>query len=241
MTVPIRERFTVVAHDLAQHPHLSGLAVGVGVHIQSVPDGTRVGIKDLALRLSEGEIRIAAALRELEKYGFLHRFKERLPSGKIVTRTVWYNKPRSVAIEAPAPAEAPAPEPLDPQPASDCPAANDLLAGLRAHDPRLLLTPRDVHRLTPAVSTWLERGVPPAAVRHALTNGLPPDPIRHPAALLAHRLKVLLPPPLPTPPREPDRPPRPDPLQTCDGCDRAFRAAGPGRCRDCRGRGGVAA
>ncbi|MPY46495.1 helix-turn-helix domain-containing protein, partial [Streptomyces phyllanthi] len=26
------------------------------------------------------------------------------------------------------------------------------------------------------------------------------------------------------------------PLQNCDGCDRAFRAPEPGRCRDCRTR-----
>ncbi len=91
------------------------------------------------------------------------------------------------------------------------PAAG-LLARLRVHDSRLLLTERDVRRLAPAVTAWLERGVPATAVERTLTAGLPQEPIRHPAARV-----------------------RPDPLQTCDGCERAFRAPRPGRCRDCRG------
>ncbi|MGH3311638.1 MAG: helix-turn-helix domain-containing protein [Streptomyces sp.] len=106
-----------------------------------------------------------------------------------------------------------------------------LLTGLRAVDPRLLLSPRDIARLTPAVSTWLDRGVPPAQVARTLSATLPPGDIRWPARLLAHRLTEWLPPTLPP------RPPAPTivPLQTCDGCDRAFRAPTPGHCRDCRG------
>ncbi|MEU2270266.1 hypothetical protein ABZ568_28445 [Streptomyces olindensis] len=76
--------------------------------------------------------------------------------------------------------------------------------------------------------------MPATAVQRTLTTGLPQDPIKHPAAFLAHRLTTLLPPPLPTAPPIAAAVPRPHPLQTCDGCDRAFRAARPGRCRDCR-------
>ncbi|MDX2405357.1 hypothetical protein NJO91_19820, partial [Streptomyces microflavus] len=48
---------------------------------------------------------------------------------------------------------------------------------------------------------------------------------------------VLLPPPLPgahdlAPP--PARRNPVTPFQTCDGCERAFRAPTPGHCRDCR-------
>ncbi|WP_306801433.1 hypothetical protein [Streptomyces sp. T12] len=99
---------------------------------------------------------------------------------------------------------------------------------------------RDVHRLAPAVSAWLERGVPPTAVQRTLSSGLPTDPIQNPAAFLAHRLEALLPPPLPAPARPP-APVRRDPLQTCEGCDRAFRSPLPGRCRDCRAAGVAAA
>ncbi|MGN9760835.1 hypothetical protein [Streptomyces sp. SD31] len=62
---------------------------------------------------------------------------------------------------------------------------------------------------------------------------LPPGPLCRPAALLAHRLTTQLPPP---PPFRAPAPPPPDrhPFQTCERCDRAFRAPLPGRCRDCR-------
>ncbi|MEV5846083.1 helix-turn-helix domain-containing protein [Streptomyces sp. NPDC051985] len=232
--------FTVISNELLQHPELSSTAKGIGGYIQSLPEGAPVSIKSLAERLPEGEIRIASALRELEKYGFHLRTKERLPSGQVVTRTFAYNRPRRAVVEA---ARAPEPKPKAPVPprAPRGPRkAADLLAGLRAHDSRLLLSERDVHRLTPAVSEWLERGVPPTAVVRVLTADLPRDPIKHPAAFLAHRLAGQLPPALPAPtPRDtpaPARPDRPDPLQNCEGCERAFRAAAPGRCRDCRAR-----
>ncbi|GGO47443.1 helix-turn-helix domain-containing protein [Streptomyces lasiicapitis] len=226
------DRFTVVGNHLAQHSELSLMAIGLATHIQSLPAGSPIGIKSLALRFPEGEMRIAAALRELEAHGYLARVKERLPSGRIVTRTVSYNKPQLAArpVAKPMSPKPVAPKPPEPPPGD--PIAVDLLAGLRAHDARLLLTQHDVRRLAPDVSRWLERGVPPAAVRQALTSGLPQAPIRHPAAFLAHRLTEHLPPPLPTTPLRADG--RPDPLQTCDGCERAFRAPRPGRCRDCR-------
>ncbi|WP_244902946.1 hypothetical protein [Streptomyces ambofaciens] len=117
--------------------------------------------------------------------------------------------------------------------------AVDLLTRLRVHDSRLLLTERDVRRLAPSVTVWLERGVPATAVERTLTTGLPLEPIRHPAAFLERRLTADLPPLLPVPrphtpgPQTPG-PRTPDPLQTCDGCERAFRAPRAGRCRDCR-------
>ncbi|MDT9697193.1 helix-turn-helix domain-containing protein [Streptomyces sp. P17] len=216
------DNFTVVGNHLAQHPDLSLTAIGLAVHIQSLPEGTPIGIKVLTGKFPEGEIRIAAALRELEHHGYLARIKERLQSGRFVTRTYSYNLPRRTTLRAAA-------EP-EPRPTATPRPAADLLAGLRAQDARLLLTERDVYRLAPAVEAWLERGVPATAVQHTLTSGLPQEPIRHPAAFLARRLTDLLPPHLPTAPE----PLRPAPLQTCDACDRAFRSPHPGRCRDCR-------
>ncbi|MCX4973645.1 helix-turn-helix domain-containing protein [Streptomyces sp. NBC_00620] len=239
------EEFTVVGNHLAQHPDLSLTAIGLATHIQSLPTGTLVGIKALAAKFPEGETRIAAALRELEQHGYLSRTKERLPSGRIVTRTISYNKPQTrTARSAPAPRREPAPEPKEPEhpaPARSTPApgspdlpthrtARDVLAGLRIRDPRLHLAEADVRRLAPAVAAWLERGVTPDDVQRTLAAGMPREGVRHPAGFLAHRLTALLPPPLPTRPEAA----RPDPLQNCDGCDRAFRAPGPGRCRDCR-------
>ncbi|WP_306190074.1 helix-turn-helix domain-containing protein [Streptomyces sp. MK5] len=117
-----------------------------------------------------------------------------------------------------------------------------LLAGLRGTDNRLILSRRDVDRLAPAVTAWFDSGATAAVIHHALTGGLPAE-LRNPAKLIAYRLDELLPVPLPA---QPTPSPmiatqggttvcRPDPFQTCDGCERAFRAPHPGgRCRDCR-------
>ncbi|MEU8649451.1 hypothetical protein [Streptomyces sp. NPDC048737] len=80
-------RFTVVGNDLAQHPELSGTAIGFGAYIQSLPPGARFDIKTLAARLPEGRARIAAALRESETHGFLRRTRERTPDGRTLLGT----------------------------------------------------------------------------------------------------------------------------------------------------------
>ena len=64
-------RFTVIGNHLAQHPELSGLAIGIAVHIQSLPTGAPVDIKTLAARFPEGAKRIASVLHELETHGYL--------------------------------------------------------------------------------------------------------------------------------------------------------------------------
>ncbi|WP_329381961.1 helix-turn-helix domain-containing protein [Streptomyces sp. NBC_01351] len=93
----------MVGNHLAQHRELSLTAIGLGLYIQSVPGGTRIGIKDLAGRFTEGEIRIASALRELEHAGYLSRTQEHLPGGRIITRTVSYNRPGHVPERGPRP------------------------------------------------------------------------------------------------------------------------------------------
>ncbi|MFF9983836.1 helix-turn-helix domain-containing protein [Streptomyces erythrochromogenes] len=245
--------YTVVGNHLLQHRELSATAIGVAAYIQSLPDGAPVGIKALAGRFPEGEVRIASALRELERHGYLERRRERLEGGRVVTRTFSYNMPYgSVSGEPPPPPDrepVPAPDPApeqkpDPAPEPEAeaapeaqpphPGAADLLAGLRRRDPRLLLAERDVRRLAPSVSAWLERGVDPETVARVLSAGLPEE-MRRPASVLAYRLTALLPPHLPLAPPTPAARPsaRPDPLQNCDGCDKAFRAPTPGRCRSC--------
>ncbi|MFF1559009.1 hypothetical protein [Streptomyces sp. NPDC058279] len=111
-------RFTVVGNHLAQHAEMSLVAIGLALHIQSLPAGARIGIKDLAARFPESEHRIARALRELEVYGYLERTLVRLPGGQVITRTVSYNRPgRLESDENPGPAPAPAPA-ADPPPAT---------------------------------------------------------------------------------------------------------------------------
>ncbi|MBD3579146.1 MULTISPECIES: helix-turn-helix domain-containing protein [Streptomyces] len=274
--------FTVVGNHLAQHRHLSLLAIGLAVHIQSLPAGTRVAIRTLAERFPDSEHRIGRALRELEAQGYLARVRERLPSGRMVTRTISYNqphepvptrtpsrpqrprplrpptRPRPAAAEPPRPpaAEPPMANPVTPEPPPPPPTtpktapepppvaepphpphqlktAREILTALHWADPRLLLSSRDVDRLTPDTARWLERGAPPEAITLALTTGLPPD-LRHPPSVIAHRLRELLPPRTGPRPGPRGRGPRPDPLQNCDGCDRAFRSPTPGKCAGCR-------
>ncbi|MGW6981914.1 helix-turn-helix domain-containing protein [Streptomyces sp. NPDC054932] len=250
-----RRGYVKIGNHLAQHRELSMTAIGLATHIQSLPTGSKVTIKALAERFPEGEVRIAAALRELEQHGYLARFQERLPTGRVVTCTVSYNNPpvraeaareRRVPPARSAPKPTPQPDP-DPEPEPEsCPetepvvsevelAARELLARLRLRDPRLVLSERDTVRLAPAAAVWLERGLTPGAVTAALTRSLPTAAIHAPAALLAHRLREMLPPRLAdlwaAHPAPPDR--TVHPLRTCDGCERAFRSPAPGRCRSC--------
>ncbi|MFI5728167.1 hypothetical protein [Streptomyces cyaneofuscatus] len=148
IAIPHTSRFTIVGNHLAQHAELSLVAIGIGVHIQSLPVGSLVGIKALTARFAEGEMRIAAALRELEAHGYLRRAHVRLANGRMATRTVFCNQPGAVeragavvvapkvapavpeeppappkeppAVPEEAPAPPPAPEP-DPVPESHPP------------------------------------------------------------------------------------------------------------------------
>ncbi|MFJ3965115.1 hypothetical protein [Streptomyces sp. NPDC090036] len=234
------DRFTVVGNHLAQHPHLSAVAIGLAVYIQSVPDGVSITAKALTLRFREGEITIRRALNELEEAGYLERRRIPLGGGRFATRTLAYDKPGCAAVpsatpgpqQPAAPQAQPEPEPVPPT--ATGPAA-DLLARLRTVDARLILSVRDVQRLTPAVEEWLARHATPEQITRTLTANLPPAPvpIHHPPRFLEHRLTTLLPPPLPVSAPEPHRP-RPAPLITCDECERAFRSHVPDAlCADC--------
>ncbi|THA66123.1 helix-turn-helix domain-containing protein [Streptomyces sp. A0958] len=252
--------FTVIGNHLAQHDALSLLAIRLAVHIQSLPEGAKVGVKTLAARFPESEMRIAAALRELEAAGYLRRTRVRLRDGRVVTRTESYNrpgttptrpapqpprplpepKPTAAPTTPPAPAArttlpGPLPHPRTPTDALHRTAAL-LLADLRRHAPELTLSEADIAALAPGIAAWLEREAHPDTIRRALSTSLP-TPVTHPARLLRHRITTLRPPPLPAPAdltAQRPAPPPVIPLQNCDDCNRAFRAPAPGPCRDCR-------
>ncbi|MFJ3931452.1 MULTISPECIES: hypothetical protein [unclassified Streptomyces] len=254
--------FAVIANSLAQRRG-SAVTVGVAAYILSLPDGAPVRIDALCAHFTEGEILISRALRELEADGYLERRRERGPGGVIRTRTFFHNvpadragaqagaeAPRPVGAPAPVPeapaarpdapspsaarpeAGRPAPPPPAPDPAPD-PRAAALLASLRLADRRLVLSRHEVDRLAPEVGRWLALGFGPEEITGHLTARLP-DPLRaRPARILAYRLREL-PPALPEQPlATPPARPAVLPWQTCDGCERAFRAPLPGRCRDC--------
>ncbi|MDH6451721.1 MULTISPECIES: hypothetical protein [unclassified Streptomyces] len=128
-----------------------------------------------------------------------------------------------------SPAEAETPVPL----ADIDPKAVAVLTGLRRVDPRLILSAKETARLAPAVAQWLAAGLLPTHITDHLTARLPDYFLTRPVGILAYRLKET---PLPVPARsaEPAVRPMVVPLRNCDGCERAFRSAEPGRCRDCR-------
>ncbi|MBD0838673.1 hypothetical protein [Streptomyces sp. TRM68416] len=246
--------FTVICNALAQRRG-SAVTVGVAAYISSLPDGTPVTITALCEHFTEGEILISRALRELEAAGYLERRRERTPTGQVRTRTYFYDVPggdpepdpdgppgprrprkRPVtaaatpptavpeAAQVPARAEAETPVTL----ADADPEAIAVLAALRRIDPRLVLSEQEAARLAPAVGRWLAAGLLPTHITDHLTARLPDHFLTRPVGILAYRLKET---PLPVPPAAH---PVVVPLRNCDGCDRAFRSAEPGRCRGCR-------
>ncbi|KUM86386.1 hypothetical protein AQI94_21980 [Streptomyces pseudovenezuelae] len=137
--------------------------------------------------------------------------------------------PVETTVAAPAPAEAEAPVSL----ADADPRAVAVLTALRRVDPRLILSAQETARLAPAVARWLAAGLLPTHITDHLTARLPDYFLTRPVGILAYRLKET---PLPLPARSAESAVRPTvvPLRNCDGCDRGFRSAEPGRCRDCR-------
>ncbi|MFI6278312.1 hypothetical protein [Streptomyces sp. NPDC050988] len=141
----------------------------------------------------------------------------------------------TVAAPLRAETEAEAPTPLAEADAD--PRAIAVLAALRRVDPRLVLSASEAARLAPAVSRWLAAGLLPTHITDHLTARLPDHFLTRPAGILAYRLKET-PLSLPALGGSAELPVRPAavPMRNCDGCDRGFRAAEPGRCRDCRSR-----
>ncbi|MFB7484184.1 hypothetical protein ACFUEM_15425 [Streptomyces anulatus] len=199
IAIPHTDRFTIVGNHLAQHPELSCTAVGIAVRIQSLPQGIEIGIKALAARCREGEKRIAAALRELEAFGYLQRVRDRLPSGRFITRTVFCNQP--TALQRPR------------RPAST-PPHNQAPVRARA-------TPTPTPAPAPAApAARPEQPVPPGRPETLAASPVaPPPPVVSPPAPL---FVPLVPPP--TAPKPPPRPlPRPsEPTPELDRAATAF-------------------
>ncbi|MFI7327270.1 hypothetical protein ACIBQ3_21755 [Streptomyces rubiginosohelvolus] len=206
ITLQHTDRFTVVGNHLAQHPDLSCTAVGIAVRIQSLPQGAKVGIKALAAHCREGEKLIAAALRELEAHGYLRRVRDRLPSGRIITRTVFCNRPTAL-LHPRRPAGAP-PQPAKPEPT---PEPAPVPAPMQEHAPVPVQEPAPVtsqeHAPVPVC--------PPTAAPPA-----PQVPVAPPAPSTPHFVPRV---PPPTAPKAPRRP-LPQPSEPTPELDRAATA-----------------
>ncbi|KND28256.1 hypothetical protein ACFVZE_29465 [Streptomyces anulatus] len=119
INIRLTDGYSIISNRLSQHRDMSLLAIGLGTHIQSLPAGRRIGVKALAAIFPESEARIAAALRELERHGFLRRIRERVQGGRVATRTESYNHPEAAArrvipqlVRVPEPVQAQVPEPV---------------------------------------------------------------------------------------------------------------------------------
>ncbi|MFJ6611248.1 hypothetical protein ACIQPT_13285 [Streptomyces sp. NPDC091289] len=146
IVIPHTSRFTIVGNHLAQHSELSLTAIGIGVHIQSLPTGSRVGIKALAARFPEGETTIAAALHELEDHGYLSRTRVSLTKGRLATRTVFCNQPGALATAAAQPMPAPlAAAPVMPVMAAAAPAVPVVAAAVPEPAPGPIPVPAEAH------------------------------------------------------------------------------------------------
>lgn len=77
--------FTTLGNELLRDNRLSFCARGILAHLLSLPDGQRGDIRTLAERTPEGRERIASALRELERFGYLKRVVKRTAEGQLYT------------------------------------------------------------------------------------------------------------------------------------------------------------
>ncbi|MEK8144173.1 helix-turn-helix domain-containing protein [Streptomyces sp. M10(2022)] len=172
--------------------------MGLAVHIQSLPGGAKISIKALAERFPESETRIAAALRELEAHGYLHRSRVRLANGRIATRTMSFNQPNVVvptgAVTEPQTRRGkPAALPAVPSPPRE-PAPAPRRSPLRPRHPYTYLSPLPRH--PPRLRTG----------PHRPQDTAPPLPQPQTGNPELHRKPP--PPRRPTPPRTPAPPPR---------------------------------
>ncbi|MCY0937726.1 helix-turn-helix domain-containing protein [Streptomyces sp. H34-S4] len=179
-----------MSNDLIQHPEMSAVARILGIYIQSLPNGTPIGIKDLVRRLPLGETAIAKGLRELVLFGYLERSLENLPGGRIVTHTVSHNHPRAAAAVA-SPRGGSGPEgPVEPEPEEQV-APEAVAEPAEAVEPPVAVSPPVVVLPVPAADASV--AVPPDGPR---APGPREEPQPQPAPV-ASRLPV---------PREPDDP-----------------------------------
>ncbi|MEV6077078.1 hypothetical protein AB0L80_18485 [Streptomyces sp. NPDC052069] len=203
LNVRLTERFSIISNALSQHGDLSLVAIGLSTYIQSLPAGTKVGIKVLAERFKEGERCIAGALRELEVHGFLRRVRVHLRDGRIATRTESYNLPerdrhpreapknprrtsgpgspkapkRAAPPAPPGPSRRPAPTPVR-EPA---PAPTPRPAAAPVGEP--IPAPMPVGEPTPAPMPVRERTPAPRLVPPPTAPKPPPPPLPVPQAV----------------------------------------------------------
>jgi len=85
--------FTTLGNEVLRDNRLSFCARGVLGYLLSLPDGQRGDIRTLAERAPEGRERVASALRELERFGYLKRVVKRNSEGRVYTEVDVFDTP----------------------------------------------------------------------------------------------------------------------------------------------------
>jgi hypothetical protein len=80
-------------NEVLRDDRLSFCARGVLGYLLSLPDGQRGDIRTLTERTPEGRERVASALRELERFGYLRRVKKQTSEGRIYTQVDVFETP----------------------------------------------------------------------------------------------------------------------------------------------------
>jgi hypothetical protein len=218
---------TVLPNTLLQDRRLSYTARGLLADLLSRPDGWREDGRHMADTSPQGRLTVAKALRELTKFGYYRVERVRRPDGTFVSEAHVYDNPQAgpgavrPGSGRPATAERGAhpvkdrgKEPTLPRdgrrgvpPTPPNPALAEAAAVLHrvtAAEPRLRLGTGEAMVLAPLAAPWLERGLGPRDLSHALLDGLP-ERVHSATALLRNRLTRKLPPPPPDPVAVPPR------------------------------------
>lgn len=92
--------FTTLGNAALRDSRLSFCARGILAHLLSQPDGKRDDIRTLTERTPEGRERVASAMRELERFGYLRRTKRRTSEGQIYTEVEVFEAPDGPSSQA---------------------------------------------------------------------------------------------------------------------------------------------
>jgi hypothetical protein len=99
--------FTTLGNEVLRDSRLSFCARGILGHLLSLPEGQRGDIRTLAERTPEGRERVASALRELERFGYLKRAVKRTAQGRIYTEVDVFDTPDRASSQVTPDAEFP--------------------------------------------------------------------------------------------------------------------------------------
>jgi helix-turn-helix protein len=92
--------YTKIANDVLRDSRMSYTARGIIAALLSLPDGQPIDIRTLAERTTDGRERVASAIRELERFGYLRRTVKRARGGRLYTEFVVFETPLDASTRA---------------------------------------------------------------------------------------------------------------------------------------------